>query len=110
MNDHSSETQAGRCSEWTAWHDRMPGSPATLHVTGQCVFPTDGYSVALKRAEPQGFNPEVLLLERVVQAPTGPVTQVETTEEVHYSEETEQRFTDVTILPDGGTIPVKETS
>ena len=35
----------GECSDWKAWHDRMPGSKPTLHVTGKCLFPTAGYSV-----------------------------------------------------------------
>jgi hypothetical protein len=35
-------------------------------VTGKCTFLTDGYAVRLERAEPQGINPAILLLNRIV--------------------------------------------
>ena len=44
-----------QCSGWTAWQDNMPGSPPTIHVTGSCQFPTEGYSVTLEPAI--GTNP-----------------------------------------------------
>jgi hypothetical protein len=102
------EEKPGNCGGWEAWHDREPPGPAVLHVQGQCRFPTTGYSVELKRREPQGINPRDLLLERVVHEPTGPVTQVLTTVDVAYQEETEGPYDTVTIVTDGVTIPVQE--
>ena len=75
-----------QCSGWKAMHNFMSGSQSpTLHVTGTCTFPTDGYSVRLERAEPQGVNPAVLLLDRVVTAPSDVVAQVVSEEVVNYS-------------------------
>lgn len=98
------------CSGWSAWHDRMPGSKATLHVTGSCEFPSSGYSVELKPHEPQGFIPAIYLLDLIVHEPTGPSSDVMSTEEVHYREETDKRYTHVQILPEDVLVEVKEVS
>jgi hypothetical protein len=100
-------TPKGTCHDWTAVHDRQPPGPSVLTVRGNCTFNTAGYSVELRRREPQGINPRDLLLERIVQPPTGPVAQVVTDVEVIYSEETESGYDTVTILPDGASIPVE---
>ena len=96
----------GDCRNWAAWIDREPPGEATLHVTGECEFPTGGFTVELRRHEPQGFNPRVLLLDKVVTPPSGPATQVITTVDVRYREETTAGFDTVTILPDGPSIEV----
>jgi hypothetical protein len=62
--------------------------------------------VELRRHVPQGINPRDVLLERVVTAPSGPVAQVVTKVEVRYEEPVAAAVDSVTILPDGGTIPV----
>jgi hypothetical protein len=99
----------GRCGNWTAWVDRQPPGPATLYVTGECLFRTGGFTVTLRRRAPQGINPRDLLLDRIVEPPTGPATTALTRVEVRYSEETSAGFDTVTILPDGVTVPVGET-
>jgi hypothetical protein len=97
-----------QCSDWKATHNFMPGTPSpTLHVTGKYTFPTDGYSVRLERAEPQGINPAVLLLKRVVRPPSGTAAQVVSEEVVDYSEETSVTYTCVLIQPGGPLIPVE---
>jgi len=100
----------GRCANWRAWQDRMPPGPATLHVTGRCVFPTPGYRVTLRRAVPQGINPAIVLLLKVVTPPSGPRPDVVTTVEVRYRERNNRNITHVTILPEGKTIKVQQVS
>ena len=102
------EKQQSPCSDWKAWHDRQPGHAATLHVTGKCTFNEGGYKVELRPAVPQGINPAIYILNRIVHKPTGPVPQVITQVPVHYVEKTNARYTDVTIQPDGVTVPVQE--
>jgi len=99
-----------KCGNWKAWHDRMPGPgrTATLHVTGECSFPTAGYAVELKRHAPQGINPAYLLLDKTVREPSGPAAQVITVVPVKYAEATDFKYEFVTILPDEKTIPVQE--
>jgi hypothetical protein len=103
-----SEELAGNCREWSAWHDHRPPGPPVLHVRGECDFPTAGYSVELRRREPQGINPKDLLLNRMVQEPSGPVAQVITSVEARYREETDFEYDTVTILPDGVSVSVQE--
>ena len=100
----------GTCRDWYASHDHMPPGPQTLRVTGICTFPTAGYTVALRRHEPQGINPRDLLLDKVVTEPTGPVPDVITDVEVRYEEVTDVEYDTVTILPDGPSIQVQEVS
>ena len=98
----------GKCTGWQAVEDRMPPSPATLRVTGRCTFPTHGYKVRLKKAIPQGINPAILLLEKVVTPPTGPVIQTPQTVDVRYQQRVKPgQYKQVTILPDGKTVRVK---
>jgi hypothetical protein len=101
--------EPGACT-WRAWLDRQPPGPATLRVRGECEFPTAGFAVTLRRHAPQGFNPRILLLDKVVRPPTGPAAQVVTRVEVRYEEPTTAGFDAVTILPDGATVPVEEVA
>ena len=77
-------------SNWQAWVDAMPGPDATptLHVTGEIVLPTPGYTIewqlgALDRMMPPGQR-----LSISTTAPNGMVTQVLTNVEVAYAGET----------------------
>jgi len=86
---------------WKAVHDFMPPGPARLKVTGAVETPTPGYTVTLCKAAPQGINPLILLLTLERTPPTGIVAQVLTTVPVEYVEETDFKYAQVTILPDG---------
>jgi hypothetical protein len=105
-----SEEPAGYCRGWSAWHDHEPPGPPVLHVRGECEFPTAGFSVELRRREPQGINPRDLLLDRIVREPSGPVAQVVTVVEARYREETDFEYDTVTIFPDGVSLQVQEVS
>jgi Domain of unknown function (DUF6438) len=100
------EAPAGVCRDWHAAHDHQPHGPAVLRVIGMCQFPTAGWSVELRRHEPQGMDPRELLLDRVVYEPQGPAAEVITDIEVRYEELTALEYETVTILPDGPSIPV----
>lgn len=101
-------TVAGDCRDWSAWHDHQPPGPPVLHVKGECEFPSAGYTVELKRHEPQGINPKDLLLTKVVHEPTDAVARPITVVEARYREETDFEYDTVTILPDGPSIRVQE--
>lgn len=97
--------------DWSAWHDFMPGSPPTLHVTGKVNCPTSGYKASLVPHTPQGINPAIYLLDLVV-VPPGPdevVTEAFTDIDVHYHEDTRKHYDQVTILPEDITVDVKIT-
>lgn len=106
--DGTAAPSKGTCRDWVAIHNRQPPGPARLIVRGTCTFLTTGFSVELRRHEPQGINPRDLLLDRIEHPPTGPVLDVVTDVEVTYEEETDFDYDAVTILPDGPSIPVTE--
>jgi hypothetical protein len=94
-----------KCEDWSA----------TLHsgklkVHGQCTFPTPGYKVSLKKKEPQGINPAILLLEKTVVPPTGIEPQHVVTMAVSFEEHTSVHYHEVEILPDGTKIKVKHAA
>ncbi|MES2462221.1 MAG: hypothetical protein V4671_16670 [Armatimonadota bacterium] len=39
----------GHCENWAAWLNERSREGGRLHVTGDCVFPTTGYAVDLRR-------------------------------------------------------------
>jgi hypothetical protein len=86
----------------------MPPRPARLRVRGECAFPTPGFKVTLKRKEPQGINPAILVLEKTVVNPTGLEPQLVTTIVVEYEEKTDQHVSEVLITPDDARITVQE--
>jgi hypothetical protein len=92
------------CKNWSATlHSN------TLKVEGQCTFPTPGFKVHVKKKEPQGINPEILLLEKIVVAPTGIEPDHVVTIPVSFEEHTAVHYKEVEILPDGATIKVKQS-
>ena len=101
-------SSVSKCTDWRAIHNFMPPRPARLRVTGECTFQTPGFKVTLQKKQPQGINPNILLLEKVVQAPTTTEPQVVTTVSAHYVESTDQHYIEVSILPDNTSIPVEE--
>ena len=96
-----------RCQNWRAVLDTMPPGTPTLTVTGVCYTPTPGYKIKLVPAVPQGINPLILLLKKVVTPPTGIRPQVITKVDVRYQKKTKTKYTNVTILPDGTNIKVQ---
>lgn len=49
--------------DWYAWINRMPPPPDELHVVGEVLVPNPGVDPLLVPKEPQGINPQILLLE-----------------------------------------------
>jgi hypothetical protein len=90
-----------KCGAWSATlHSH------TLKVEGHCTFPTPGFKVHLKKKEPQGINPAILLLEKLVVAPTGIEPDHVVTVPVSFEEHTTAHYHEVEILPDGTKIKV----
>jgi hypothetical protein len=85
----------------------MPPGPATLNVTGVCVFPSHGFKVTLKPAVPQGINPFILILRKTVTPPSRPGAQIPEKVTAEYRQRASINYTHVTILPDGVTVKVK---
>jgi hypothetical protein len=96
------EPVPGRCKDWKAAY--MKG---VLMVRGGCTFPSSGWSMELRHAEPQGDDPRDLRLQRVVALQEGIQADVLRLIEVEYDEQTDVEYETVTILPEGTTIEVQ---
>ncbi|HWC25290.1 MAG TPA: hypothetical protein VG474_01790 [Solirubrobacteraceae bacterium] len=97
------EPLPGDCKDWRALQ-----GPGVIVVDGWCTFPTGGWEMELRKAEPQGVNPEDLILERVVKAPDTYQPPVRRGMEIHWEEQTDAEYKTVTIRPDGLTIEVRD--
>ena len=82
---------------WVAYLDHMPPGKS-VRVSGTVTFPTDGYTAVLRPREPQGINPQDLLLDLVVQEPTGGVPDVLTDVDVEYQADTTTDYTTATVI------------
>lgn len=94
-------SEVNQCGGWTA---TLHSQKLTVH--GECTFPTPGYKVHLKKKEPQGINPQILLLEKTVVPPTGIEPQHVVTQPVTFEEHVKVEYHEVEILPDGTRIKV----
>jgi hypothetical protein len=93
-------------STWTAVHDETPPGPGCLKVKGEVQTPTPGFVLHLSKANPQGINPQILLLRLDRKAPSGIEPQHVVTEQVSFEEHTHVPYKQVQIEPDGVTINV----
>jgi hypothetical protein len=101
-------SEVNKCGSWAATLFVEQNGHHRLKIHGQCTFPTPGFKVHLKKKEPQGINPAILILERTVVPPTGIEPQHVVTIPVSFEERTRQHYDEVQIVPDGVRIEVKE--
>ena len=99
-------------STFKAWIDKMPGGGPKLIVIGKVEVPTSGWSGKLERASPQGFNPDILILNVELTKPTGVTNPVVSQIDLRYEEAPPGRdYTQVTsrLGTDSVTVDVKTT-
>lgn len=102
-----------KADQFKAWIDTMPGSPPRLIVSGKVEVTSGGFKWSLTKATPQGFNPDVIILDLVITPPHGNATTVMTTLEPRFEESPpERQYTQATIREgsDTFTIDVGRTS
>ncbi len=100
----------GSCREWVAIHDFGPPGPPRLRVTGQCSVPTLDHRVELRVHSPQGVNPAVLILEKILRGPATPLETSSTKVNVEFVLDTDAAIEIVSILPDKATVVVERPS
>lgn len=94
-NDNAEPTQNGDVSasddcpvigsqNWTAWIDAQPPGPARLHIRGETVLPTPGYTASWRVGAADRMMPPGQHMHLSFTAPGGIVAQVLTTEEVGF--------------------------
>ena len=109
----SSDCHGAATHSWEAWNNLMPGAEKTIHVVGKVHVTSGGWTARLSKRVPQGFNPEILLLELNVIPPTGIVIQPISDLPVEFSEKyTGGKFTKAQVFCGEKVIadlPVKDT-
>ncbi|HVL51554.1 MAG TPA: hypothetical protein VM754_08660 [Actinomycetota bacterium] len=88
------------CGEFKAKWEKRPDKPGILTVAGECSLAAV-YRVDLVRHDPPGENPEQLVLDLVINLPSGlPPTAVEgrATLNFSYKEQTDEPYTSVLII------------
>jgi hypothetical protein len=82
-----------------AWIDRMPGVGPKLIIVGDVQVPTTGWHVSLVRHSPQGFNPNILIVDVNAQQPTGRAGDMISIVPVRYEERPPRNeYTQVTVV------------
>jgi hypothetical protein len=104
MSAAGTSTSKSKVGTWTATL-----SHNELKVNGEVTFPTTGYTVSLKKKEPQGINPTILLLEMTVVTPNGIVADHVVNQIVSFKEHTTVHYQEVEILPNGIKIKVSHS-
>lgn len=92
-------------THWEALQHQQPPAPATLRVRGWPAMPTPLHIPMLRRAEQQGPDSRVLVLELTAIAPVHPAPQIVTPVFVHYEERTGREYHHVKIWSAAPTEP-----
>lgn len=88
-----------RTKDWYAWNNLMPPGPFTFHIKGLVEVPNTGVRAQLVPKEPQGINPDILLLDLVLIQLPGVWPRVLTWTEARYHEVgVELKYTKVNIF------------
>ena len=86
---------------FSAFRNRDENPPA-LYVHGSVVVHTDGTTVKLTKADPQGINPTILLLDLDIQTKPGPMKGVARTIAFDLREPEVLKYRQVEIRESGG--------
>lgn len=92
---------------WYAWINLMPPKPDDFHVVGEVLVANPGLQAELCIKEPQGTNPNILLLDmHLVQRP-GVWPQVMTWVQCRFDKilrPDDPRYTDVEVFHEGTSV------
>jgi hypothetical protein len=75
---------------WFAWENRQPVGPTRLHVGGEVETPSAHRIPKLTRANPQGINPKILILNLTIEDSGKGGVELVDYRPAYYEEPTEQ--------------------
>jgi hypothetical protein len=86
---------------WKAWQNLQPPGTPTLHVVGEVETTNSNQTPGLAEANPQGFNPDILLLDlSITTAGTG-LTVVEFKQVTFTKKISKDQYSSVDIFSNG---------
>lgn len=63
QNRQNLEIKKLKTKDWYAWNNLMPPPPDSFHTIGEVCVPNPGVQAMLYPREPQGINPNILMLD-----------------------------------------------
>ena len=85
QNDDTADCPVISSQNWTAWIDAEPPGPPTLHIRGDVVMPTPGYTASWRTGAADRRMPPGQTMHLSFAPPDGMVTQVVTTQPTAFS-------------------------
>lgn len=70
--------------DWYAWNNLMPPKPDDFHIVGEVLVPNPAVIAKLSPKEPQGINPDILLMDLILIQKPGIWPQVMTWVQARY--------------------------
>ncbi|RDY61525.1 hypothetical protein [Flagellimonas nanhaiensis] len=84
--------------DWYAWVNKMPPPPDDFHVVGEVLVPNPGVEPILIPKQPQGINPQILLLDLFLHQKPGIWPRVMVWKPVRYDKMHNVPYTQVTVF------------
>jgi hypothetical protein len=84
--------------DWYAWLNLMPPPPDDFHVVGEVYVPNPGVDPFLTPKNPQGINPQILLLDLYLIQRPGIWPQVFVWKQARYDKIGGARYTQVQVF------------
>ncbi len=99
------ERTEGRClpcsdtktRDWYAWNDLRPPLPDYFYITGEVYVSNPGVDPLLVPAEPQGINPDILILDLYLCQKPGIWPQVFVWKQVKFDKKISKPYKEVEI-------------
>jgi hypothetical protein len=86
VREEGHPTMKPNTRNWKAWLDLEPPTLSTFHVVGEVEVPATNKEAVLTKADPQGTNPSILILDLAVRDTGEAGEQAMTWREAHYQE------------------------
>ena len=86
---------------WHAWINQMPPGPKSIHVVGDILVSNPGVEAILTMRQPQGINPDILMLDLSLVQKPGVWPQVVTNAQARFDRvllQSEPAYTSVDIF------------
>lgn len=87
-----------KSKDWYSWINLMPPKPDDFHVLGEVLVPNPGVIPMLFPREPQGLNPNILLMDVYLYQKPGIWAQVMVWKQVRYDKMVNANYTHVEIF------------
>ncbi|MET2984799.1 hypothetical protein [Aureibaculum conchae] len=113
MPEEKEESQIIPCNgtktkDWYSWINRMPPKPDDFHVVGEVLVSNPGVEPMLVPKEPQGTNPQTLLLDLFLHQKPGVWPRIMVWKPVRYDKMSNVNYSNVEVFCDNSILAKME--